>query len=86
MNYGDSQTEPTYSIADAARLAARNPQDIRKWIREGRLEATKIMHAQGQPYRISAAALGRVVSIPRRNVDPAKRVGMRHRNDDGILT
>lgn len=85
MHYDDSQNESTYSIADAARLAARNPQDIRKWIREGRLEATQMMQAQGQPYRITAAALGRVVTIPRRNIDPAKRVGMRHRNESGIL-
>lgn len=37
-----SEAPPLLTVREAARRAGRNPQTIRRWIREGRLRARKI--------------------------------------------
>jgi len=66
----------TLSVDDVARLTARHPYVVRRWIREGVLPAQKMTNEQGQPWMIRAADLALVVRRRRwtKKTSPATNV------------
>jgi excisionase family DNA binding protein len=73
------------TVPEAARIAQRNPETIRRWIREGKLSATRVgtqyivqetdiaAVGKGSPHRVQEAALPYAVASPaqaRSSVDP----------------
>ncbi|WP_084418037.1 helix-turn-helix domain-containing protein [Henriciella litoralis] len=62
-------TEPLMSVDDVAARLGLHPRTVRRYIRDGELDAQKI----GKSYRITASALQRLTGIADAGPRPARR-------------
>lgn len=49
-----------WTVAEVAEYLRLNPETVRRWIREGRLEAVKLGNGPKAPLRIDGAEVARV--------------------------
>jgi excisionase family DNA binding protein len=54
-------TEETYSIKEAATILKRHPQTLRRWIREGKLSATRV----GKQFGVRREDLEQIAQLSR---------------------
>lgn len=57
--------DETYTVDEVARLTDRHPNLIRRWLAEGRIQATK-MPDHGHEYRFTAVQVIEILKIPKR--------------------
>lgn len=66
----ESSLPSDLTVEEVAALLGRSPQTVRRWIREGELDAYSF---RGREYRISAAALQEFIAQERATADRASQ-------------
>lgn len=56
------------SVADAATLTGRNPETIRRWIRDGQIDARRAAGRRGKAQEVRRTELLTIIEAPRSDV------------------